>query len=259
MDENFDDMCRYCYSHSDTLKLCGKCKKRKFCSSECQKKDWTTHKVFCGKVGELGFDFEIKKAEGKGFGLFAKRDFEQYEKIMLERHCLELKNREIPNDLSSIPHIPVTSKSIVTNLGAITNVDIFEGFNKLCSSEKEAYLKLLPDPNEEDKLIGIFRRNSMGTSGDVVMVLIFISRCNHSCDANSFHCHHQESNTTVIIAHKKISKGEEITFQYLDPIIYRSTRDRKVRLKELYFFDCNCQLCENTLAYAKTEKNLKKT
>ena len=31
----------------EELMQCGKCKKQKYCSAECQKKDWKEHKIFC--------------------------------------------------------------------------------------------------------------------------------------------------------------------------------------------------------------------
>lgn len=46
------EKCALCgKKETETLKLkrCGACKKIKYCSGECQKKDWHTHKQTCGK------------------------------------------------------------------------------------------------------------------------------------------------------------------------------------------------------------------
>lgn len=36
-------------SSNGTLKRCGRCKIRNYCSAECQTKDWPSHKVFCNE------------------------------------------------------------------------------------------------------------------------------------------------------------------------------------------------------------------
>lgn len=43
------NMCRYC-GEENALKLCGGCKRVKYCSKECQAEDWKTldHKMICG-------------------------------------------------------------------------------------------------------------------------------------------------------------------------------------------------------------------
>jgi len=214
-------------------------KKEKFCSSDCQKKDWKAHKVFCGRSGELGFDFEIKKVEGKGFGVFAKRDFEQYEKVLIERPVYQLMHTQKKAEIVTFPY-----------------EDHLIAFEKMTSSEKAAYLKLLPHPNEKDKGLGVSRLN--GINGDGAgQVFIFVSRINNNCNSNAFLVSFNEtSSNEVLIANRKIAKDEEITIQYLDPIGYHSTAYRKLKLKELYLFDCNCQLCENTSAYEQIEKDL---
>lgn len=79
--------CSYCYAReAEPLKKCSKCKKRPFCSRECQVLDWKNgHKRWCGRSGELGTDFEIKESPGKGLGVFALRSFARDECIMVER------------------------------------------------------------------------------------------------------------------------------------------------------------------------------
>lgn len=86
-------ICGYCYEVEVTL-CCGQCKKRHYCSKECQKNDWKYggHKFWCidssksdtKSPGELGVDFEIRDSDGKGLGLFALRDFEINDKVIVE-------------------------------------------------------------------------------------------------------------------------------------------------------------------------------
>ncbi|KAJ7078545.1 hypothetical protein B0H15DRAFT_924770 [Mycena belliarum] len=41
---------------SPTLKLCAACGERSYCSATCQKKDWPSHKVICGKTDRIDLE-----------------------------------------------------------------------------------------------------------------------------------------------------------------------------------------------------------
>ena len=41
--------CESCGKKSVSLKKCSRCKKVKYCSVECQTKDWKSHKIGCKK------------------------------------------------------------------------------------------------------------------------------------------------------------------------------------------------------------------
>lgn len=43
------ESCKACKTNNMKLYLCSRCRSVKYCSKECQKKDWTTHKHNCGK------------------------------------------------------------------------------------------------------------------------------------------------------------------------------------------------------------------
>jgi hypothetical protein len=64
---------------------------------------------------------------------------------------------------------------------------------------------------------------------------------NHSCAPNAVASF--TGKKLVIRAVRPIKKGEEIYISYLD-IFYYSKKDRREELKNIYFFDCNCWLCE---------------
>ena len=93
--------CAYCYKEASSsssgnsnvktvFPKCGQCKTRVFCSRDCQKLDWKLgHKIYCGKAGQEGIDFEIREAGDKGYGVFALRDFFKNEKILVERPILQ--------------------------------------------------------------------------------------------------------------------------------------------------------------------------
>jgi hypothetical protein len=108
--------CAHCYlpsTSTSTLSTCGKCRKRLFCSRECQSKDWRTgHKLYCGVAGEIDVDFEIRDAGGDvGLGVFALRDFEKNEKIIVERPLLK-----VPSLTLCYPEIPDCAQKAVDAL-----------------------------------------------------------------------------------------------------------------------------------------------
>jgi hypothetical protein len=82
-----------------------------------------------------------------------------------------------------------------------------------------------------------------------------ISLINHSCEPNAFiRCDTTPTEdttslsphgTTSVHALRSIAKDEEITISYIDTSMLRSKRQQE--LKERYFFDCACELCEQTL------------
>ena len=79
-------VCAWCYLRGPGMNACGKCRHRFYCSREHQVLDWKNgHKRWCGKAGEIDFDYEVKESPGKGMGLFTLRDFKRGEKILVER------------------------------------------------------------------------------------------------------------------------------------------------------------------------------
>ena len=58
------DTCNVCLKQGKTM-LCGKCKYRRFCSSECQKRDWPDHKRYCCVGGGGGANRRQKEKEDK--------------------------------------------------------------------------------------------------------------------------------------------------------------------------------------------------
>jgi hypothetical protein len=64
--------------------------------------DWRRghHKLFCGKTGEIGLDYEIRPIDGKGLGVFAKRDLQRNDTIFVERSVAEPPHPSMPDEQS---------------------------------------------------------------------------------------------------------------------------------------------------------------
>jgi hypothetical protein len=81
-------LCLKTLSLPASVKLCGGCHKRAYCSKECQRKDWKGgqgHKNWCQlDCGEEDVDWEIVPFGEKGFGLRAMREFKAFSRIMVD-------------------------------------------------------------------------------------------------------------------------------------------------------------------------------
>ena len=60
--------CAFCFIEGCDFKKCGKCHKRHYCTKNCQTLDWKSgHNKWCGKAGEINYDFEIKPTKTNFF------------------------------------------------------------------------------------------------------------------------------------------------------------------------------------------------
>ena len=64
---------------------------------------------------------------------------------------------------------------------------------------------------------------------------------NHSCDANTFRFNMNQ--TSLLIANRHISQGEEVTMSYAVDYKTTSLSKRELHLLKLYMFQCDCRAC----------------
>lgn len=106
--QNVTFHCAYCTHILDgaSTKRCGKCKRRAYCSAECQRLDWKAgqqHKNWCGVAYcEEDRDWAVRACSDnpkKGLGVFALRDIVEDEIIMVEAAYCSLNAHPALRDL----------------------------------------------------------------------------------------------------------------------------------------------------------------
>lgn len=186
---------------------CGKCLKRIYCSKECQVIDWKlqSHKHWCCKAGEIGYDYEIKPSiKYIGLGVYALRDFKEGEKIMAQR----------PISIENSQHLLPTQ---------------IEQIKKL-------------EPSNSDFIADKFDFNALdcGKATNPVLCL-HASRINHQCPfvENCSHLWIKEHGIKIIYAKRDIGAGEELTISYIDSF------DSYSELNDKWKIQCDCDGCSN--------------
>jgi hypothetical protein len=215
--------CAWCYGPA--LKKCPNCP-RHFCSRECQIQDWKktggSHKFWCGKSGEKCVDYDIRDAgEEKGLGLFAMRDFNRGEKILVERSVFI--RRPIGPPIQIAMENPNVARLVMTLAG----VGIHGKFVTNCVA--------LGGHEEEDKGSGLF---------------VHFSRVNHDCIGNSAHYYDPKLGLEILVASHDITAGSEITFSY---VAGDDTEERYMKLS-LRGFACSCLACQTPDVASKLDR-----
>lgn len=203
--------CATCYTKLETPLACGKCRKRAYCSRQCQKRDWKKnfHKIWCGQAGELNHDYEILPAGKKGMGVFAKRKFSHGDTIMVEHSvCTSI------NPIAVHPDAVWAVESLMP-VGA--KVSLVEKFNL----------------------------NAMGSPVDGSLGLFLnLARVNHACLGNSDHSYVPEHRLQLSVAIRDIEPGEEITHSYVN-VTDSNFSERRTMLNDRWNIDCDCNACSD--------------
>jgi hypothetical protein len=215
-EEGKEISCSYCYNkyQKSEMKVCGKCWKRRYCSKECQKKDWSDgqcHRYWCGKsgYGESGIDWRIVPiSEEKGLGMIALREMPVNYRVLIER----------PFQYEEFVRLPAAEDLLPTNS---TLLEKFQLNSITCEMEERT------EP----------------------MIFMNMSRINHSCDPS---CSHEDIQITgkhmkILLTNRLIAAGEEITYSYTDlgdPVASRCLLQKKWNI-HCSSENCFCYLPSN--------------
>ena len=77
--------CSKCGLEKESLKACSQCLKQGYCSKDCQKADWSSHKLVCRC-------FVIEDVGAKGLGWVAVSDIKEGSRIFLEEVLIPCQN-----------------------------------------------------------------------------------------------------------------------------------------------------------------------
>lgn len=224
--------CSFCYRSVAKLLYCGKCRKRGYCSTACQRVDWksASHKFWCEKnAGEMFTDVEVRPVEGKGLGMVALRPFAKSDIILVERPALLIQDSEMRQ-----PSIDQIDERARVTAMALTPNGPGASFSRK------------------------FTNNSMGCSDEAQSatsnrgLFLNLSRINHDCLGNAEHMYLEHRGVKILVACRPIATGEEITISYVDFRVY--PENRQSRLVSGYRFRCRCLACTNASIDADLRK-----
>lgn len=160
------------------VKLCGKCRKRAYCSRDCQLIDWPLkgkgqgHKNWCHlECGEEDVDWEVTSIPGKGLGIVAKRLIPVLYRIIVEAVFTD------PNQHPGI-------QDLVPEGASLKDKFVINKISGKNHPESKSYVALR------------------------------ICRANHTCSPNAVHTFDDGAGVEILFATRSIQKGEEIYISY---------------------------------------------
>ncbi|XP_034383715.1 N-lysine methyltransferase SMYD2-like [Cyclopterus lumpus] len=218
--------CEFCFTRKEKLARCGKCKKAFYCNVKCQKEDWAMHKLECSAMiafKENWCPSEISRLVAR---ILAKK------KTKKER-CASEKILRIDEIQSHVEDVDNEKREM-------HEADVF-GLHRFFSK----HLKL---PDHKD-LLTLFSQvacngftieddelSNMGTAiyPDVALI-------NHSCCPSVIVTN--KGTSAEVRAVQNMKPGDEVLISYID-VLY-PTDDLNNRLRETYYFTCDCRDCKN--------------
>ncbi|KAL4829022.1 hypothetical protein H8958_019859 [Nasalis larvatus] len=206
------------------LSKCGRCKQAFYCNVECQKEGWPMHKLECSPMVVFGENWNPSETVRLTARILAKQKIHpertSSEKLLavkeFESHLDKLDNEKkdlIQSDIAALHHF---------------------------------YSKHLEFP-DNDSLVVLFAQvncNGFTIEDEELSHLgsaIFpdVALMNHSCCPNVIVTY--KGTLAEVRAVQEIKPGEEVFTSYID-LLY-PTEDRNDRLRDSYFFTCECQEC----------------
>lgn len=194
-----------------------------------------------------------KSALKNGLGLFSDRDVQRGELLFTEKP-LVTHGLDMNYDTRKNPVVSPNKSRLRSETNSLSN-QMEELVDDLSEADKAAYYALSCDikANETgnydarrifaDSFIPYNMNDVVGNNcvyGGAVFAIA--SRLNHSCIPNLQHSWDDVNEIELFFAAKDISKGEELTIAYVDPV--RKRRERQCDLWNIYNFECNCEACD---------------
>ncbi|KAL7861688.1 hypothetical protein SRHO_G00131290 [Serrasalmus rhombeus] len=216
--------CECCFTRREALSKCGKCKQAYYCNVECQKGDWPMHKLECSAMCSYGENWCPSETVRLVARIILKQKF-QTERTQSER-LLALKEFEAHLD-------KMDNEKNEMNQTDIAALRHFYS-RHLDFPDNAALTELFAQVNCNGFTIEDEELSHLGSA-----VFPDVALMNHSCSPNVIVTY--KGTLAEVRAVQEISPGEEIFNSYID-LLY-PTEDRNERLRDSYFFTCDCKEC----------------
>jgi len=217
--------CECCFARKDGLAKCGKCKKAYYCNAACQKADWPMHKLECGPISAFGHKWNPTETVRLVARVLAKKKLQKErsssEKLLLIDD-MESHADDVDND---------KRESVEQDVACL-----YQFYSKhLDFPEKKDLITLFSQVECNGFTVEDEELSHMGSAVYPDVALI-----NHSCSPNIIVTY--KSTTAEIRAVRDIAIGDEVMISYID-LLY-PTADRNERLRDTYYFTCDCEDCD---------------
>lgn len=217
-------ICEQCFTRKKGLAKCGKCKKAFYCNAKCQKKNWPVHKLECHAMCAFGEKWCPSETVRLVARIIARlRDHterSQSEKLLLLKD-MEAHTEELDNEKREL------AEANIAGLHQFYSKYLdFPEHQNLLTLFSQVHCNGFTLEDEELSHIGL------AVFPDIALV-------NHSCCPNVIVTY--RGINAEVRAVQDISPGQEIYISYID-VLYR-TEDRIERLRDVYYFNCDCKEC----------------
>lgn len=217
--------CENCFSRREDLFKCGKCKQAHYCNVECQRSDWTMHKLECVAMCAYGENWCPSETVRLVARIILKQrvtpERDPSERLLLlsefEAHLdkMDSEKDEMNNaDIAALHHFYSKHISDIPGDQALTELFAQVNCNGFTIEDEEL--------------------SHLGSA-----VFPDVALMNHSCSPNVIVTY--KGTVSEVRAIREIDPGDEVFNSYID-LLY-PTEDRKERLLDSYFFSCQCTEC----------------
>ncbi|CAL8243514.1 unnamed protein product [Lota lota] len=217
--------CEYCFTRKEGLSKCGKCKQAFYCDVDCQKGDWPMHKLECSAMCAYGENW----CPSETVRLVARIIMKQ--RATTERTPSErlLLLTEFESHLDKLD-----SEKEEMNQSDIAALHHFYSKNIIDLPDNQALIELFGQVNCNGFTIEDEELSHLGSA-----VFPDVALMNHSCSPNVIVTY--KGTVAEVRAVQDINPGDEVFNSYID-LLY-PTEDRRERLIDSYFFNCQCDEC----------------
>ncbi|XP_073349242.1 N-lysine methyltransferase SMYD2-B-like [Pagrus major] len=218
--------CECCFTRKEGLARCGKCRKACYCNVKCQKADWAMHKLECSAMTAFGENWCPSEMTRLVARILAKKKAQKErsasEKILLIGD-MQSHVEDVDNDKREMHEGDVAAlhRFYSKHLELPDHKDLLTLYSQVACNGFTI---------EDDEL------SHMGTAVYPDVALI-----NHSCLPSVIVTY--DGTSADVRAVRDMKPGDEVLISYID-LLY-PTDDRNNRLRESYYFTCDCKECKS--------------